>query len=164
MRTDSVYLASLNAGNQNKNNQVAAPAGEAKKGSKKKEKRNQSAAKMEPVMSQVDQNLHEDPDLPITGPGEIFEWAAYFLQDEYDKIRKNSKFQNEKRISTLKIVNEKIKDTPIPKYKSPALITFADMKRPDSPMKLPPKLEKPKLIKSPPKLRQKSESPKSSYT
>ena len=147
MRTESVYLGSLNAGIQKQSNQVAIPTGDTKnkKGSKKGNQK--IPAKNEPVTIQVDPNLHEDPDLPITGPGEIFEWVAYFLQDEYDKMRKNSKIISEKRISTLKIVNEKIKDTPIPKYKFPAQITFADVKRPESPIKI----KKPKLI-SPPKM------------
>ena len=94
MRSESVYLGSLNLDDKSRNKQVAAPTSDTKiaKNKKSAKKGNQSHSKTQPVISQVDPNLHEDPDMPITGPGDIFEWAAYFLQDEYDRLKKDSKF------------------------------------------------------------------------
>ena len=95
IRSESVQLGSLNLDHKSRNKQEAAPTSDTKTAKNKKsaKKGNQSPSKIQPaVISQVDPNLHEDPDLPITGPGDIFEWAAYFLQDEYHKIKKDSKF------------------------------------------------------------------------
>ena len=77
-RSKSVYPGDLNAVDQSQSKKVPQGDAQNKKGGRNSNK-SAKAEKSEAQLPAVEPNLHENPDLPICGPGDIFEWAAYFI-------------------------------------------------------------------------------------
>ena len=93
-----MYLADVLPADQSKNKKPPEKDGKNNKGGKNRKQSAKGEKSELPVQPLVEPNLHEDPDLPISGPGDIFEWAAYFIQEQYDRMRKDETHQLQKRV------------------------------------------------------------------
>ena len=88
-------------------------------------------------MPPAEANLHKNPDVPLSGPGDIFEWAAYFIEEEYEKMKKDNNNSLRKRVMEntykkhrLMAQSEQIQENPMASYKFPGRLTFDEIKKP----------------------------------